>query len=176
MLRGNKTRYTGRHRKMDTVWETLIYVLSGLASIGKSTIAQRVGNLHCLGASFFFSRDENDRKNAEKFLTTIAFQLCDYAEDFAQAIRATLQAKRGFAATSKEPLEQLNALVLQPLKSIKSRSRTIVIVVDALDEWGEEDGRIILTALDRLVQEVSLFIKVVLTTPLDCTCSTFSKV
>ena len=48
-----------------------IYVLSGLAGIGKSTvaftIADRAKTAGRLGASFFFSRDEAERSNAKKF-------------------------------------------------------------------------------------------------------------
>src|SRR6266567_2887019 len=70
--------------------ESQIYVLSGLAGIGKSTVAFTVadkakkdGNL---AASFFFSRDEAELNNAERFITTVAYQLCVYDNDFAQAI------------------------------------------------------------------------------------------
>src|SRR6266403_4727457 len=80
-----------------------IYVLSGLAGIGKSTIAQTVAarsdNLHSLGASFFFSRAEVDRRNAQKFFTTIAYQLCVYCAEFAQVIGSFLLTKQGSDAT-----------------------------------------------------------------------------
>src|SRR6266478_1573110 len=92
-----------------------IFLLSGLAGTGKSTVAQtiaeRADNLHLLGASFFFSRDEADRRSAEKFYTTIAFQLCNYDKQFAQAIGEVLL-KKGAAATSKEPMEQLDTLIV----------------------------------------------------------------
>ena len=95
-----------------------IYVLSGLAGIGKSTVAQtvaeRADSLHLLGGSFFFSRDEADRRNAEKFYTTIAFQLCAHDKQFAQAIGNALLEEKGAAATSKEPMEQLDALIIEP--------------------------------------------------------------
>ena len=83
--------------------ETRIYSLSGLAGIGKSTVAQtvaaRADEVGSLGASFFFYRDEAARKNAKKFFTTIAFQLCAYDEIFAQAIGAILATECGAAAT-----------------------------------------------------------------------------
>src|ERR1700759_4634242 len=66
--------------------ETRIYSLSGLAGIGKSTVAQtvaaRADEVDFLAASFFFSRDESACKYAKKFFTTIAFQLCVYDDDF----------------------------------------------------------------------------------------------
>src|SRR6266478_540238 len=66
-----------------------MYLLSGLAGIGKSTvaftIADRAQTAGRLGASFFFSRDEAERSNTKRFFTTIAFQLCAYDKEFTQA-------------------------------------------------------------------------------------------
>src|ERR1700760_2999070 len=136
-----------------------IYVLSGLAGIGKSTVAQTVAarsdDLHSLGASFFFSRGEIDRRNAQKFFTTIAYQLCVYDQEFAHAIGSALLTKQGSDATTKGPARQLDALILNPLRDIvKSRSRPIIIVVDALDDCDHEDGLTILAAFNRLVQDL----------------------
>lgn len=54
-----------------------IYVLDGIAGIGKSTVAQTIAQ-HCaelgyLGASFFFSKTEGDCKTARLFFSTIAY-------------------------------------------------------------------------------------------------------
>src|ERR1700760_2895260 len=80
-----------------------MYLLSGLAGIGKSTvaftIADRAKTAGRLGASFFFSRDEADRSNAKRFFTTIAFQLCLYNEEFAHAIGSVLRDEIGAAST-----------------------------------------------------------------------------
>ena len=102
--------------------ESRMYILSGLAGIGKSTvaytIASRAADLHLLGASFFFSRDEADRKSAEYFFTTIAYQLCTYNETFSKAIGDVLLTERGSTAITKDPHDQLQALILEPLQSI----------------------------------------------------------
>ncbi|KIL55594.1 hypothetical protein M378DRAFT_173507 [Amanita muscaria Koide BX008] len=138
--------------------ESRMYVLSGLAGIGKSTvaytIASRAANLNLLGASFFFSRDESDRKNAKKFFTTIAYQLCLYNQTFAEAIGNVLQTDEGSAAITK----------VDPLQSIvQSHARPILVVVDALDECDEEDALSVLTGLKQLVLALPSF-KVLLTT------------
>lgn len=56
-----------------------MYVLDGLAGIGKSTVARTIAKearkRGWLGASFLFSRNEDDRKSAKLFFGTIAFQL-----------------------------------------------------------------------------------------------------
>ncbi|KIL56303.1 hypothetical protein M378DRAFT_17213 [Amanita muscaria Koide BX008] len=148
--------------------ESRMYVLSGLAGIGKSTvaytIASRAARLNLLGASFFFSRDEADRNNAKKLFTTIAFQLCVYNETFAKAIGDVLKTERGAAATTKDPQDQLHALILDPLRGIvQSCARPILVVVDALDECDEVDERDVVQGLSRLVRELPCF-KVILTT------------
>ncbi|RXW23419.1 hypothetical protein EST38_g2443 [Candolleomyces aberdarensis] len=71
-----------------------IYVLDGIAGIGKSTVAktvaQRAAAINSLGVSFFFSRDHADRQQASGFVHTIAYQLacCDpsYGKAIATAI------------------------------------------------------------------------------------------
>ncbi|KIL58914.1 hypothetical protein M378DRAFT_287582 [Amanita muscaria Koide BX008] len=145
-----------------------MYVLSGLAGIGKSTvaytIASRAADLNLLGASYFFSRDETDRKNAKRFFTTIAYQLYVYNATFAKAIGDMLLTDRGSAATTKDPEEQLQILIVEPLRNIlQSRARPILIVVDALDECDDDDGISVLTGLSQLVRNLSSF-KVILTT------------
>ncbi|KIL62294.1 hypothetical protein M378DRAFT_165827, partial [Amanita muscaria Koide BX008] len=149
--------------------ESRMYVLSGLAGIGKSTvaytIASRAANLNLLGASFFFSRDEADRNNAKRFFTTIAYQLCVYNETFAKAIGGVLETTSESVATMKNPQDQLQALILDPLRSIVRLPlfQPILIVVDALDECDEEDGISVLTGLSQLVRDLPPF-RVILTT------------
>ncbi|KIL56963.1 hypothetical protein M378DRAFT_423551 [Amanita muscaria Koide BX008] len=150
--------------------ESKMYVLSGLAGIGKSTVAYTIASraanptLNLLGASFFFSRDEADRNNAKKLFTTIAYQLCVYDERFAKAIGDVLVTERGSAATTKDPQEQLQILIVEPLRSIvQSRARPILVVVDALDECNEDDGHYVVQGLSQLVRELPSF-KVILAT------------
>jgi hypothetical protein len=56
-----------------------IYWLSGLAGIGKSTIAKTVADRAegrgMLGASFFFSRGDEPLRNPQLVFPTLAFQL-----------------------------------------------------------------------------------------------------
>lgn len=58
-----------------------IFWLSGLAGMGKSTIARTVAyelsKQECLGASFFFLRGGGDVGHVGKFVTSIALQLAN---------------------------------------------------------------------------------------------------
>ncbi|KIL57970.1 hypothetical protein M378DRAFT_47351, partial [Amanita muscaria Koide BX008] len=150
--------------------ESRMYILSGLAGIGKSTVAYTIASraanpkLNLLGASFFFSRDEADRNNAKKLFTTIAYQLCVYDETFSKAIGDVLLTERGSAATTKDPQEQLQVLILDPLRSIiQSHDRPTLVVVDALDECDEDDVSTVVEGLSQLVRDLPSF-KVILTT------------
>ncbi|KIL55629.1 hypothetical protein M378DRAFT_173469 [Amanita muscaria Koide BX008] len=148
--------------------ESRMYILSGLAGIGKSTVvytlATQAAELGLLGASFFFSRDEADRRSAKKFFSTIAFQLCVYDKTFSKAIGDVLLTECGAAATTQDPQTQLKALIMDPLRSIvQSRARPILVVVDALDECDEDDEDSVVMGLSQLVRLLPSF-KVILTT------------
>ncbi|KAH6916466.1 hypothetical protein BKA70DRAFT_1556913 [Coprinopsis sp. MPI-PUGE-AT-0042] len=59
-----------------------IFILDGIAGIGKSTIVKTVcaqaASEQSLAASWFFSRDEQDRKTTRGFVRTLAYQLASY--------------------------------------------------------------------------------------------------
>ena len=112
-------------------------MLDGLASIGKSTIvrmvAQDADSSRSLGASFFFLRSEDDYKSAKFFFSTVAFQLSQYSQEIALRIGKALEHRPD--ASSKQLQDQLQDLIIQPLRSCEqSFKSTIVIVIDALDE------------------------------------------
>ena len=123
-------------------------MLDGLAGIGKSTIARTVAQEAdkngSLGASFLFSRSEDDRKSAKLFFSTIAFQLSQYNREIALRIREALEHKPD--ASSKQLQDQLRDLIIQPLQSCEQASKsTILIVIDALDECDEQDAERLLS-------------------------------
>ena len=72
-----------------------IYVLYGVAGIGKSTVAKTVAeravNEKTLGASFFFSRYEDNRKTLKSFFTTLAYQLSCHCPKIAEQTNITLE-------------------------------------------------------------------------------------
>jgi hypothetical protein len=126
-----------------------IFWLNGMAGTGKSTIARTIARKFdakgCLGASFFFSRDSDDLNNADKFFTTLAFQLARVSSDL-----------KGYicdAITKYQDIHQLmlhdqwKRLIFQPLLMLKNsslRSSILTFVIDALDECDGDDIRKIL--------------------------------
>lgn len=122
-----------------------VYWLSGMAGTGKSTIsrtfAQKASRLGLHVASFFFKRGEGDRGMSSKIFTTITAQLVQKEPGLADLVHRALQTDPSI--TSKSLKEQFQLLILSPLSqnldSETSSSRTLVIVIDALDECESED-------------------------------------
>ena len=122
--------------------------------MGKSTIAQTIAERVFadgqLGASFFCSRDFEDRRNLHLIFPTLAVQL---ARKHSQFRSTFIQPVRSDPDIIHESLyNQLKKLIVQPL--VKSMIST-VIVIDALDECrDEEPASAILSVLGQFVAEV----------------------
>lgn len=146
-----------------------IYLLQGMAGTGKSTICRTVaGNLDrkgILGASFFFKRGEGDRGKAVRLFPSIAAQLARKYPAFARHVRKTIEDDDSIA--DKALHDQFEKLVLQPLKSIQAYEntpKTIMLVIDALDECDrEEHVQLIISLLPRLKQLISPRVKCFIT-------------
>jgi len=132
-----------------------IFVLYGVAGIGKSTVsktvAERADELYVLGASFFFSRDEESRKTAKSFFPTLAYQLACYDEEFAWHVNQALEHDPG--AAGRDLRTQFRALVVKPLQLIVGRKLTL-IVIDALDECDEHSAEAILSLLAEEIPQI----------------------
>ena len=131
-----------------------VYWLNGLAGTGKSTIAQTIAERVFadgqLGASFFCSRDFEDRSNLQLIFPTLAVQLARKHPEFRSTFVPLVQSNPGI--THETLYNQLNKLIVQPLQ--KSAIST-VIVIDALDECkDEEPASVILSVLGQFVSEI----------------------
>ncbi|CAH0038162.1 unnamed protein product [Clonostachys solani] len=133
-----------------------IFWLNGMAGTGKSTIARTVAarllqgqGPERLAATFFFSRTETDRRKAGLFFGTIASQLADGSPAYRDAL---------FSALGNDPeisrralREQWEKLILLPL-IVAKETRTVVLVIDALDECESEDD---VSTIIRLLAEAN---------------------
>lgn len=121
-----------------------LYWLSRLAGTGKSTIARTVAQTyHEKGltlASFFFSEGSGDAESAANFFTTIAAQLAARNSNFRSLVGDTVKANPRISEQSFR--DQLQELILMPLSGLRNERtpQTILLVVDALDECGEEQS------------------------------------
>jgi hypothetical protein len=110
-----------------------------MAGTGKSTIARtaarRFHENGCLGASFFFSRGQEDRGDASKLFTTLARQLTDALPDLKRHVCDVIT--KDSTIGRKSLTDQWKQLILQPLLILEESlllSVVLVVVIDALDE------------------------------------------
>ena len=134
--------------------EQRVFWLNGLAGTGKSTVAQTFAEMAFadgkLGASFFCSRDFEDRSNLQAIFPTLAFQLAYRYSLFRGKL---LQVLKAHPDVGRESLcSQMEKLIVGPLKAAHTPT---LIIIDALDECkDEEPASAILSILSRYVNEI----------------------
>ena len=131
-----------------------VYWLNGLAGTGKSTIAQTLTETSFadgkLGASFFCSRDFDDRSNLRKIFPTLAFQLAHRYPRFREKLLQVLTASPDVGQESL--CSQMEKLIVGPLKATHTPT---LIIIDALDECkDEEPASAILSILSCYVDQI----------------------
>ena len=131
-----------------------VFWLNGLAGTGKSTIAQTVSERifadGLLGASFFCSRDFEDRSDLHFIFPTLAFQLAHKYPKFRSVFVPLLRSNPDVVHESL--YSQMEKLVVGPLKLADVSA---VIVIDALDECkDEEPSSAILSVLGRFAEQI----------------------
>ena len=131
-----------------------VFWLNGLVGTGKSTIAQTFAETSFadgkLGASFFCSRDLEDRSNLQMIFPTLAFQLAYRYPLFRKELLQVLRAHRDVGQESL--CSQMEKLIVGPLRA--TRIPTLVII-DALDECKDkEPASVILSILSRYVDKI----------------------
>jgi len=131
-----------------------VYWLNGLAGTGKSTIAQTIAERVFadgqLGASFFCSRNFEDRRDLYFIFPTIAVQLARRYTNFRSIFVPLVRSDPGIAHESL--CNQMEKLIVGPLKE---SGISTVIVVDALDECrDEESASAILSVIGQYVLQI----------------------
>ena len=131
-----------------------IFWLNGLAGTGKSTIAQTFSEISfaddMLGASFFCSRDFEDRSNLQAIFPTLAFQLAHRYPQFREQLLLVLKANHDVERESLS--SQVEKVIVRPLKET---GISTLIIIDALDECKDkEPASALLSVLSRHVHEI----------------------
>ena len=135
--------------------DTLLFWLNGVAGTGKSTIAHTIAEHYdhegSRGASFFFSRDQQARRETRFLFQTIAFQLGNAYPALKLKIARVLEDQSILTSTLRH---QFRRLILDPVSEVgDSFSSSAIIVLDALDECEDEDA--VLRIIELLVAELA---------------------
>jgi len=133
-----------------------VFWLNGLAGTGKSTIAQTFAEMSFadgkLGASFFCSRDFEDRSNLRSIFPTLAFQLAYQYPRFRQELLPVLTKNPDVEGESL--CSQMEKLIVGPSQVMQAPT---LIVIDALDECrDEEPASALLSVLSRYMDDIPL--------------------
>jgi hypothetical protein len=131
-----------------------VFWLNGLAGTGKSTIAQTFAETTFaegrLGASFFCSRDFEERSNIQMIFPTLALQLAYRYSPFREQLLQVLKANPGIGCQSL--CSQLEKVIVGPFKATHIST---LIIIDALDECKDtEPASALLSTLSRYVDEI----------------------
>ncbi|KLO19723.1 WD40 repeat-like protein [Schizopora paradoxa] len=126
-----------------------IFWLNGIAGIGKSAIAYSISQWaareQILGASFFFNHNPEKISDwplhdPQSVFPTISYQLCISVPGYLSALVRALD--RNPDAGSKPPSDQFRLLIHGPLEDaeLKFPDKTILVVLDAIDECRSKEG------------------------------------
>jgi len=117
--------------------------LTGVAGSGKSAVAHSIARLFDdqkrLGSSYCFSSTDVASRNPKNLFSTIARDLSDHDPQYKTALWGIIKANRALC-TSQSPMEQVQKLIIEPAKDLHAIG-PLVIVIDALDESGDQAGR-----------------------------------
>ena len=136
---------------------TRMFWLAGLAGTGKTTIAKTLCHMLqadpdiVFGGAFFCSRTVNTAEltDARYILPSLAVDLAAESQEFAAALAKVLIIDS--LAAAKPIPGQIGALLQQPLANLASACPTIIFIIDALDECGDEND------VKNLLQAISTF-------------------
>ncbi|PTB70920.1 hypothetical protein BBK36DRAFT_1165408 [Trichoderma citrinoviride] len=146
-----------------------VFWLQGMAGTGKSTIAQTVARKLDgvkLGASFFFKRGDGDRGTARRFFATVASQMIRKQPRLTQILHEIIQEEPEIGGKMLET--QFRELWARPFKELSveplPEPKTIVVVVDALDECDPpEDAKLLIKLLSETPSVSPIGLKIFLT-------------
>ncbi|KAJ7593688.1 hypothetical protein C8J56DRAFT_1160491 [Mycena floridula] len=131
--------------------------LSGPAGAGKSTIAhtvaQKCDKNHCLAFSYFFSRRYTTRSNLSAFIPTFVYTLAKSTGITAieKKVDEALETNAGlFHQRLEDQLTSIASIII-PILSARPPAHPIVVVIDGLDEYNQDEGKIHLEHLVKIL-------------------------
>lgn len=148
--------------------------ITGPPGVGKSTFATTVAKTYAelgrLGAFVFFDRDVQERSSPLNFVRTLAYELSRFDSRIAREVENAVKQSPHIAQAGLDG--QFRELVKKPLHCAASDTSErgslgddgpVVIVIDALDECGNESNRKqLLELLGRETSQLPLVLRVII--------------
>ena len=136
-----------------------VCLLTGVAGSGKSAVAHSIARLYYeqkrLGSSYCFASTDVANRNPKNLFSTIARDLSDHDPQYKSVLWQAVKDDRALR-TSQSPMEQFKKLIIEPSKHIHGIG-PLVIVIDALDESGDQASRRqLLRAISEQIAESAL--------------------
>ncbi|KAJ6785402.1 hypothetical protein PWT90_07190 [Aphanocladium album] len=123
-----------------------LFWLNGPAGIGKSTVSRTMAEVfasqHRLAASYFFSRSRQGRNELSLFFPTLSIQVAEHIPQYKSHLREALREVSSEALVNKSPPMQFELLFTKVFKQESLKELVIppqLIIIDALDEFGQQD-------------------------------------
>jgi hypothetical protein len=128
----------------DSATRPRVLWLNGLAGTGKTTIAYSVATTaekrNMLAASYFFSRDHQERRRLASIVPTIAYQLALWRDELRGPICNAVSDNPDIA--DQLMTKQVDTLLVRSLEKslLRSTPSCTLLILDALDECDKENG------------------------------------
>ena len=123
-----------------------IFFLSGVAGSGKSTIAHTVAGsfdkLKRLGASFCFDHARQAERRLDFVFSTIARDLAEFDPEIKKILKQAVQLRKDCKSTHLHM--QFENFILKPVDALEQTIGPILIMIDGLDESGDQESREVL--------------------------------
>lgn len=149
------------------------FVLAGASGAGKSTIAyefaRRLDRDKLLGATFFFVRGDEKLSTTRFIVPTLAYQLSQNQPKLFSSIAKGVR-KRLYKGQIQKLEDQLNDLIVIPLKALPSSRPPVIVVIDAVDECtlsAQDEVAHLLYLLQDNIHRLSLPLRILITTRSD---------
>jgi hypothetical protein len=144
-----------------------VFLLSGMAGLGKSAIAHSLAHLFDgfgrLGSSYCFDRANQAKLRPDNLFSTIARDLADLDLERKSTLCQVIHGKTALRNT-RAPHEQFESFILQPATELTSIG-PLLIVIDALDESGDKESRqAILAILSNKAADLPSNFRILITT------------
>ena len=141
---------------------TVLWV-NGRAGVGKSALMQKIAELSlvCFGGCFFFRRGTPGCNVKDHLFSTLAYQLAMNVDGMLEPVdRAVMQ---DFSLPKMSVSIQLKRLIIEPIRLLPIPLRSIIMIIDGLDECEDFNSqRDILTLIGQVTLDPDVAIRFII--------------